>query len=642
MAVTTSTTFAIRSARTNTGNPAPVLVLYLIGVWMMVHWYHGIQLDAVLYAGQALARLHPEQLGRDVFFAYGSQDDYTLFTPIYAALAAQTTLGDAALLLVGLAHASWVGAMFFLARQLAAGPALWLGLVLVFGTPGVYGAERVLSYGEGLATARIWGEAFALVAVAASLSGRRALAVIACGFGLAMHPIIALPAAGFIALHALKPRHIGLLALAGVLAAISSSWLGLIPAERFVATMDPLWYAVVTERSPYLFLDHWPVADLNEAICLLAVLAIAALSAGDDSRRAWWAMLLTGIVGLALAGLGSLTHHALLLQIQPWRVLWLVRIFAALAACGLLLEWWPKGRNWRLVGVWLAVGWLARDYGGGLIALGALLAFLRLRTRGDAEIPRSVWLASWAALAMVALISLVAQAQQSMIYFYYYRAGVEPSRLAGVGTNIVVSLFGAGIFSLLLIPFWHLARGAEWQRWAALSAAAGFALFAATGWNQRPERERDLYSFLPPDADRLADPLPSTATVYWEGAQHFTWVALHRPNYASKQQSAGVLFSRATAIETKRRLARLAKLGTSDSETDWRAMTALQARQARRSSFDGLIHVCHDPVLDYVVLKSDFGRGLARPYAAWDGRKWYLYDCTRLRRELRDPFGATH
>lgn len=61
MAVATSTTFAIRPRRTGISNPAPVLVLYLIGIWMMVHWYHGIQLDAVLYAGQALARLHPEQ-----------------------------------------------------------------------------------------------------------------------------------------------------------------------------------------------------------------------------------------------------------------------------------------------------------------------------------------------------------------------------------------------------------------------------------------------------------------------------------------------------------------------------------------------------------------------------------------------------
>ena len=34
-----------------------LLLVYLVGVWLMIHWYQGITHDGVLYAGQALARL---------------------------------------------------------------------------------------------------------------------------------------------------------------------------------------------------------------------------------------------------------------------------------------------------------------------------------------------------------------------------------------------------------------------------------------------------------------------------------------------------------------------------------------------------------------------------------------------------------
>jgi len=51
----------------------------VVGVTLLFHPYWGIWHDSVLYLGQALALLYPESFRQDLFFAFGSQADYTLF-----------------------------------------------------------------------------------------------------------------------------------------------------------------------------------------------------------------------------------------------------------------------------------------------------------------------------------------------------------------------------------------------------------------------------------------------------------------------------------------------------------------------------------------------------------------------------------
>jgi hypothetical protein len=62
-----------------------VLLLLCVTAWALSHSYRGIFHDAGLYTLQALARLAPASLGQDVFLRFGSQDRYTIFSPIYAA-----------------------------------------------------------------------------------------------------------------------------------------------------------------------------------------------------------------------------------------------------------------------------------------------------------------------------------------------------------------------------------------------------------------------------------------------------------------------------------------------------------------------------------------------------------------------------
>lgn len=66
---------------TTSGSKLPVLAGALLGLAMLllVRRYWGIDHDATLYLGQALAQRWPGNFANDLFFLHGSQGRYTLF-----------------------------------------------------------------------------------------------------------------------------------------------------------------------------------------------------------------------------------------------------------------------------------------------------------------------------------------------------------------------------------------------------------------------------------------------------------------------------------------------------------------------------------------------------------------------------------
>ncbi len=55
----------------------------LVALWLALHGYHGLTSDGQIYAFQSFARLHP-QLTADLYLQNTSQDQFTLFSPLYA------------------------------------------------------------------------------------------------------------------------------------------------------------------------------------------------------------------------------------------------------------------------------------------------------------------------------------------------------------------------------------------------------------------------------------------------------------------------------------------------------------------------------------------------------------------------------
>src|SRR5271165_1777301 len=114
------------------------LVLMLTVLWLLMHGYQGFAGDAQIYAFQALARIHPA-LSADLYLQNTSQDQYTVFSPIYAWFIGWIGLENAARLLTlvftaWLFAATWKLAAALTASEVAnraANAAAWLGAVFL-------------------------------------------------------------------------------------------------------------------------------------------------------------------------------------------------------------------------------------------------------------------------------------------------------------------------------------------------------------------------------------------------------------------------------------------------------------------------------------------------------------------------------
>src|SRR5450432_3323752 len=60
------------------------LLLLCVLTWVLSHPYRGLIHDAGLYTLQAMSHLHPGTLSADAFLRFGSQDAFTIFSPLYA------------------------------------------------------------------------------------------------------------------------------------------------------------------------------------------------------------------------------------------------------------------------------------------------------------------------------------------------------------------------------------------------------------------------------------------------------------------------------------------------------------------------------------------------------------------------------
>jgi hypothetical protein len=133
---------------------------------------------------------------------------------------------------------------------------------------------------------------------------------------------------------------------------------------------------------------------------------------------------------------------------------------------------------------------------------------------------------------------------------------------------------------------------------------------------------------IPPSSSVLMVPTRKSAS--------FVWFTLGRTSYLSLGQSAGVVFSRETALEVRRRSEVLLPI----TAPDWKILSGMQARHARPQTAVPATHaltaaslagICRDPQLGFVMTAEDVGLApIARMRSgAW--KDWSLYDCRSVR-----------
>lgn len=609
---------------------ALTLALMLAALWLLMHGYHGLTGDAQIYAFQALARIHP-QLATDLYLQNTSQDQFTIFSPLYAWFIGLLGLENAARLLTLLFTVWFLAAAWSFVRAIANRDAAWLAVAFLLIIAGDYGGSGVFRISEQYLTARLPAEALIVTALACHVRGRRGLGLVLAIGALFVHPLIALP--GLLMVVCLwLPNRISIGAtIVGVMAtlviAIAATFLP--PDFHFLTVMDPAWLEVVRERSQFLFLTLWSVRDWNVNVQPFFYLAFTAIALPDPRvRRLCLAAALVGVAGLAVALIGSLIGPvAILVQGQAWRWVWITVFTSAVLLPAAALEVWRDAKCGPLCVILLVSGWTLSAVDGTACVSLALILWL---ARANINARAALWL-RWVSAALgIAIVAWIAAKSWA----------VSPSGSAPSVVAQIRDIFGLRVPAVLLsgLVWWSIrTRRTIWVPTilAAILAALSIYIFPAAFKQSRIlasasdiEEFSDWVNAIPPASTVLVAPTHDVGA--------FVWFTLGRPNYLALDQSAGVVFSRATALEVKRRSEVMLPL----MDPNWKIMTSLRANSRSRRmveettrplTAESLNQVCADPQLGFVISPKDVGFDALRHTRAGAWKDWKLYDCHYVR-----------
>lgn len=613
--------------------------LLFAAIWLICHPYQGIAGDAILYTVQALRQLHPERYATDVFFLGVSQDDYTLFSPVYASLIDLLGLGRAAMGLSFFGALLWCYAVWRFSKLWPDARSRGLFLFLLAIMPVTFGGYGILSAAEPFPAPRVWANGLTLLACALWLEKKPYLAGLAWLAAMLLHPLMALAGFAFVLFHAFRPTRAWLFAiLAGVSLSLLLAILQAPLFGRLFQVMNPEWFDLVYQRtSLFMFPTRWRFADDGAMAFHMTVLAWAAW--GGRHERLGRVFAVAGLVGLsgwllALVGADWL-HSVLILQVQPWRLLWLSYVVGWGAAAYLVVRHWHTERPLVLA---MALAWLSHQEGGvALLWLALLIWYWQDNLRPvHVRLVEGALLLGLAAelfsawgefmLSLQALDSVDKQVGWSRLY-YGFRLSLPPR------SEPLVLLLMAPV----VIWMWQKSRT------VALGFFLPLGLLLLSDWDShldagkllRPEtypiQQEGFWGSSP-----FNSVVPLEAEIYWPEGLEMTWLGMGRSSYYSLHQSAGLVFSEEQAKVIYQRYLAMKPLGGRDQ---FFKLLTLEERLKQMGSaipigtLEGMKQACNaEPMLDYVVL--------ANHYPAWVKASWYapflpggahLYSCSSFR-----------
>jgi len=613
-----------------------ILTLLLIATWSLLHRYKGLTQDGELYAFQALARLNPALRG-DVYLLGNSQDEFTIFSPLYALFIRWLGLWNASVALFAACTATFIAAAWVCARSLWDATRAWACAASCVVVVSGYGAYDVFAYSEPYLTARSLAEAMVIVALACHLRGLRRLGWTVAVASMFIHPLMALPGVLLLACLSVPLRYAALGAGSGVLAALSVALLALHIGRgpQILAIIQGSWLEIVRQRSQYLFLQLWRWHDWDAQLRPVLCLTLSSLVTEQPRVRSLcWGAMLVGVTGLVVALIAStIGPVAILLQGQAWRWMWVTGFISVLMLVPTAHRLWRDPGCGSVCATLLVAAWTFQPVDGSLLAAAALgLWCLRRHVR-----PETRTLLQGLAYAMIAAIlawtgayiwslcahpPVVSRGEQVWIERLRTIYALQIPALAVAGFSLrwlrYANAYTCGVVLALLIPLCVLVmRGSFTGNFVSdTSSAKGLAQWRAA---------------IPPASNVLIIPSSNSAG--------FIWFTLERPSYLTLNQSAGVVFSRETAQEIRRRSDVLLPV----EEPDWKVMSQLaRAAHAReKPSKDAakphpltaaeLGAICRDAQLGFVIAKESLGFDAIPSTAPGQWKDWNLYACSRVR-----------
>lgn len=587
------------------------IVLMLGAFWLCLERYHGFYHDALLYLMLALYKLQPANYQNDLFVAFGSQGKFTVFSFVYGYAIKWAGVDYAAFGLTVIAQLLWFCGVILLVRRFASGWQAVAGLACITYFSRFYDPNFIFSYSEPFPTPRPFAEAFSMIAISFGLGRRYLPALVMHGIAVSFHPLISAYALGVSCVRFLCDKEISRRLRMALLLGAVCIFSGLLITRvsifgRFWHVYDPAWYAMISAFMTDTLVQEWNLDSACRVLYFLVVLWMV-----------WWRKIpmfrkhvpvLTGVSAALLicwlVGSG-LFWNQLITQLQPWRCIWLLQIFALLAQGVLLTDLWrgEPGDRWLAAFILAAIlkaGYVNED---GIYALGFVLAGLVVRALIN-QVPAARHLASRA----WSWLPLVVPLPQFLVNGLKMWAHRGPSVVA-VDRATWLPVTGTAVCVLILFLIVRIAWGKRHNWLQGLGGAAVGLGCVAIGcavcvWSL-PFTTASVALNKDDQAmtAALQARIPDTAVVYSNYGLHWTWYLLRRSNYADIEQMSGLVFSRESSIEGHRRLKHLCDAGLPGCQVAGYGRPqgpidgAFWAAHARRA--------CADPVLDFLVLDGE-------------------------------------
>jgi hypothetical protein len=535
------------------------LALLITALWLASHPFPGISADGRFYTFEALNALYPGRYADDLYFKYGSQDQFTVFTKFLAPLIGAVGMWRANIIGLLLSQFAWLAGLayfsfgFFNNKRDA-----FLGLALVIILPFHIG---FINSGETCLTPRLPAEALGLWAMGAMLRGRPVLCMVLLATALPIHPLIAIGAFGvFFVYQALHQPLWWAAAGAAIAAAFGLAIAGLQPFSRIFVSFDPTWFAIIYVRDSFCFISTWGLAIWPPIISTSALGFYGLFVVNETHRRLLLASLIVGWGGIITSYIGGdLLRNVLILDAQLWRCFWPCAIITYLLIPTIYRQtnlanpiFFFRGRFFLVQAlIWLGLTelfftmWLIASP---MICLAALIGFYEYKTAR--QIPPMAGI-----LCAAAAIVMCAGA------VFGINLAIHSASLVLPQTPVLT--LAALISLIILLQMVGSAKPVSRASIFTLILAMVLVGFSVTQWNRDSDAWTNYVDQTTTPPASLTALLPSTP-VYWEGDATTSWFLLQRPSYFSCDQGTGTLFSRQTAITFERMYEHFLPLDTQD------------------------------------------------------------------------------
>ncbi|MDS4022595.1 MAG: hypothetical protein RKR03_19125 [Candidatus Competibacter sp.] len=605
--------------------------LFIVGLFLIKHPYTGIRHDGILYTGQALLHLYPDNIKNDLFFAFGSQDNFTIFSNIYALVFEIAGPSTGTILILALSLLAFFGASFFLLKSFASGRHLWFGLFFLAGFSTYYGSKHIFSFAEPFLTARSVAEPLCLFSLLLLLRGSYwaalALVIIAATF----HPLIALPvlAIWWIFRCLNNPKWWWLGGIALILPLMAA--FGVTPFNQLFNSFDREWLSIIEEYNNNLFILLWNPNDWFSIIYDIVILALVLRHLDERQRFFLKSVIAIGIGGIIISLVGAdIINNVFLTGLQLWRSQWIMHYFAV-SLTPLLASQLLRQGDCSILAAWLLVtALISINHPVGFILIAIAMLLILINSRHSISISKQISIM----LKITCLIIVVAISFQDIKFSLAKLDAFLPwwDRPA----NPYLSFAASTPFAIVVLlgAFYWLST----RRITPSSYRLAFVLFILTFsifyWDQRTSWAKFVENGLNKE-HQFKRYIASGNQVYWQNNLLSTWLLLQRPNYYANFQAAGLVFNRATAMEYAKR-DKVFEIMVFQEQLCG-VLNLLNNNYACELDIEAVREVCQNsPKLDFLILQSELkgfveDKWVFKPEKATNEIPFYLYTCNKFR-----------